>query len=287
MKRVVELFPPGWKPARTAFVDRLYSLVVGGAGQRKGVRRLHLVYAGATLGLRTADLDRALRRLESSVVTHVAERGRRRVFARAGVVGWRDRAIVLLGSHRTRRSCLVTALVRRGATHYADEFAVLDHRGRVHPFATLRGRRGRADSSMKAAGRRLPPLPAALLALTGHRPKRRWRPRRLSRGGALLELLANALPARRAPDRVLDTLTRVVEGALVLKGASGEADETAHALLDPGRWPAVDSASAAAAPRVAAGASLAAASHSRSTTIGASSTIRSVRQPFTRRSARW
>src|ERR671929_229610 len=52
----------------------------------------------------------------------------------AGVVGWQGRAILIPGRSFSGKSTLVAALVRAGATYYSDEFAVLDERGRVHPF---------------------------------------------------------------------------------------------------------------------------------------------------------
>ena len=43
LERLPECLPPGWKPARSNRVDRLYSLRVGGAA--RGIRAFHLVYA--------------------------------------------------------------------------------------------------------------------------------------------------------------------------------------------------------------------------------------------------
>jgi len=51
------------------------------------------------------------------------------------VVAWRGRAILLPGRSYVGKSTLVMELVRAGAVYYSDEYAVLDARGRVHPFA--------------------------------------------------------------------------------------------------------------------------------------------------------
>ena len=40
------------------------------------------------------------------------------------------------------------------------------------------------------------------------------------------------LPARRRPERVLDTLTQVVSQALVLRGTRGEAEGIARQILE-------------------------------------------------------
>jgi hypothetical protein len=75
------------------------------------------------------------------------------------------------------------------------------------------------------------PLPVGLVLITRYVSGTRLRPRPLSAGRAVLELLAHTLPARRRPERVLDVLGRVVSQALVLRGPRGEADEMARQIL--------------------------------------------------------
>jgi hypothetical protein len=45
LPRVLAMLPPGWKPAASATVDHLFSLVVGGEGG--GTRRFNLAYSGS------------------------------------------------------------------------------------------------------------------------------------------------------------------------------------------------------------------------------------------------
>src|SRR5215212_4581229 len=84
---MAERLPPGWKPSASRGVARLYSLVAGGADGGRGVRRFHLLYAGAELIARTLDAEVVFERLESDLQLYVAEREPRRVFVHAGVVG--------------------------------------------------------------------------------------------------------------------------------------------------------------------------------------------------------
>src|SRR5205814_290720 len=94
----------------------------------------------------------------------VAAQAKDRVFVHAGVVAARGGAIVIPGRTFTGKSTLVAALVEAGAAYYSDEYAVLDERGRVHPFAkpiSIRGAHG-------GRGRRLPV--AALGGRAGTRP---------------------------------------------------------------------------------------------------------------------
>jgi hypothetical protein len=239
LERVRALLPPGWKPAATPTVRRLFSLIVGGPTRRPGVRRFNVLYSDSTRLLRTHDQEEVLRLLELHLHLDIADRASRRTFVHAGVVGWNGRAIVIPGRSWSGKSSLVTALVKAGATYYSDEFAVLDDRGRVHPYAIpLAIRRAqpgvppikcRVEEIGGAVG--TTPLPVGLVLLTRYVSGARFRPRRVSTGRAVLQLLENTLPARRRPERVLDVLTRAVSEARVLRSTRGEAAEMAEQVL--------------------------------------------------------
>jgi hypothetical protein len=237
LDRVKALLPPGWKLTAKPTVRRLYSLIAGGPTGRAGVRRFNILYAGAARLLRTHDLEETLRHLELDLELYIADRARRRTFVHAGVVGWNGRAIVIPGRSGSGKSSLVRALVRAGAIYYSDEFAVLDERGRVHPYSIPLAMRQDGAPRIKyrveeiggVAGAR--PLPVGLVLITRYMSGSRFRPRAISAGRAVLELLGNTLPARRRPERVLDTLTQVVSHALVLRGPRGEAEEAALQIL--------------------------------------------------------
>lgn len=243
LEPLVPLFPPGWKPAASPVVDRLYSLVVADKARRGKVRRLNLLYGDAERLARERELPPLLKTFEFDLRLYIAEAAPRRVFVHAGVVGWNGRAIVLPGRTLTGKSTLVAALVRAGATYYSDEYAVVDAKGRVHPFSKLISIR-RDDGSYRAddhpveafggsVGTR--PLHVGLVAVAPYKAGARWRPRRLSAAEGALALLDNAVPARRHPARVLATIKRAVDGATVLKGSRGEASAVAEELLAPAK----------------------------------------------------
>ncbi len=75
------------------------------------------------------------------------------------------------------------------------------------------------------------PLPVGLVVATSYREDARWRPRPLSPGRAVMELLAHTVSARRDPERAFATLRSATAVAMVIKGARGEADEIAEVLL--------------------------------------------------------
>src|SRR5437667_10027272 len=134
LARLPDHLPPGWKPAPSPIVDRLYSLRAATTGRSTAIRNFNLLYAGAARLARTKALEELFEPLESDLQMFVAEWARRRVFVHAGVVGWRGQAIVIPGMSFSGKSTLVAALVRAGATYYSDEYAVFDAQGRVHPY---------------------------------------------------------------------------------------------------------------------------------------------------------
>lgn len=239
LARICELLPPGWRPAIKRTVQHLYSVVVGGPTSRAGVRRVSILYSNAARLVRTHDFEDVLRLLEQDMELYIGDQARRRIFVHAGVVGWNGRAILVPGRSGSGKSSLVRALVEAGASYYSDEFAVLDARGRVHPYPIPLAIRPGPDEAARTryrveeiggvAGTR--PLPVALIVITRWLEGSQFRPRPLSPGRAVLELLANTLPARRRPARVLDTLTRVASQAVVLRGPRGEAEQTAGHIL--------------------------------------------------------
>src|SRR5579864_8797978 len=135
LEHVRPLLPPGWKKSSGGAVQRLYSLIVGGDGERPGVRRLHVLYADSVRLGRDVALDHVLQALEADLHLYVATAAPDKTFLHAGVVGWRGRAIVLPGRSFSGKTTLVREMLRLGATYYSDEFAVVDDSGKVHPFA--------------------------------------------------------------------------------------------------------------------------------------------------------
>jgi hypothetical protein len=239
MKRLEEYFPPGWKPASISVVERLYSLILKDGERRiRGVRPFNLLYADLTKLSRTFSADEVLEIFESDLQLHVAESARRKVFVHAGVVGWRGHAVLIPGRSLSGKSSLVAELVRAGATYYSDEYAVLDLRGRVHPFPKPLQIREAGSARQKKypvemfGGRAgVKPLAVGLIIISKYQTGARWRPRTLSAGRGTLELLAHTVSARRQPETALTTLQRAVADATVLKSLRGEAKETAEHIL--------------------------------------------------------
>ncbi len=230
--------PCGWRPARSPVVDRLYSFVIPTKAAQSRVRHFNLVYRDSARLTRTLDLEDLLQAWEADARLYVAEHAPRRVFVHAGVVAWRGRAILLPGPSYVGKSTLVMELVRAGAVYYSDEYAVLDARGRVHPFAQPVALREPGEATQRmvtvesfggVSGRSA--LPVGLVVLSRYAHGKRWRPRTLSPGQGVLALLANTVSAQRAPQAAVQALGQVVASARVIKTYRGEASEAAQHVL--------------------------------------------------------
>jgi hypothetical protein len=211
-------------------VDRTFSLRVGNGK--------HELFEDSDLAIRSRSLKVILESFATRLKAFVAEMARRRVFVHAGAVGFNGSAIIIPGRSMSGKTSLVSELVRAGATYYSDEYAVLDMRGRVHPYPqplAIRDPHTHVQQNRPVeelggiAGKR--PLPVGLVIITRYQEDARWRPRQLTRGQGLLELLNNTVPARRKPEIVMPTLQHAVGEGIVLKSVRGEASETVNLIL--------------------------------------------------------
>jgi hypothetical protein len=211
-----ERLPRDAKPSNADVVERYSSVILGGKAEGSRTRKYHLLYANLSLLARSFKLEEVLEAFESWFRLSVAELTDRRVFVHAGVLEWQNRAILIPGKSFVGKTSLVAELVKAGAAYYSDEFAVLDSQGLVHPFHKPLPLREPGDGGKQTnlavgeiGGRAaLDPLPVGLVLASEYKAGSHWRPRQLSPGEGTLVLLASTVPARRSPERVLDTLGR-------------------------------------------------------------------------------
>jgi hypothetical protein len=239
LKDVIARLPPGSKPVTAQVVDHLYSLIGSRSTPESKVRRLNLGYWNLLRIARSRNFDDLLDAFESHVQLTVAEFAPRRVFVHAGVVGWNGRAIVIPGLSHSGKTTLVSQLIRAGASYYSDEYAVLDERGRVHAYPRPLGVRTpdspiskkiRAEEIGATVGEK--PLRVGLVISTNYKEGSRWRPREITRGKGVLELMANTVSARSQPEMALTILPKALESAQILKGSRGEASEIIESILE-------------------------------------------------------
>jgi hypothetical protein len=232
---------PSWaredQPA-AALVDVLISVRRSPPSARAGTRNYHMLYLSIRLRGRTLDLDELVALFESEVHFATAVFARRCVFIHAGCVSWQGRVIAIPGRSMAGKSTLVSALVQAGAEYFSDEYAVIDSRGRVHPYhktISLRGAEGTAPRQCSPeelggrAGRK--PLPLGLVASLTFEAGASGRLRPLTQAESAMELLANAVSVRLQPERTMRLVQRATAGAQAVKGKRGEAIPMARRLL--------------------------------------------------------
>src|SRR5437667_6532780 len=67
LNQVVDHLPPGWEPASSPVVERLYSFKVGGEHARANLRRFSLLYANDARVGRSLDLAHMMKLFESDL----------------------------------------------------------------------------------------------------------------------------------------------------------------------------------------------------------------------------
>src|SRR5882672_12929260 len=89
LNRVWRHLPHGCEVVESPAVDRVYSIAIGGAGDKPSPRRYSLLYSDRVQLFRSLDVDAVFDRLETSLRLLVAELAHDRVFVHAGVVAWK------------------------------------------------------------------------------------------------------------------------------------------------------------------------------------------------------
>jgi hypothetical protein len=234
----IRVYLPPDLEAASAPAKTVYSIIGGGPQAHKHIRRLNLLYRNVHRLVRTSELSNLLEVFRSDVNLYVAENAPRRWFVHAGAVGWKGRAIVIPGPSLSGKTTLVQEFLRAGASYYSDEFAVLDRRGLVHPFAAALSVRG-PDSDKRemrppnqfGSSIGVNPVPIGCVIGTRYLPGARWTRKEIPKGLGVLALLANTVSARNNPSGTLSALSKAVAEALIFKSKRGEAREVVEFVL--------------------------------------------------------
>ena len=179
------------------------------------------------------DVAAAIHQLEFWIAEHASEA----VFVHAGVIARGDRALLLPGRSHAGKSSLVAALLRAGATYGSDEFAVITPDGVVHAYPrplVMRTPEGVHRVAAEEFGSTSVMGPARIHAIADltYEPGSAWSVRPLSRSGATMHLLDNAVAARSRATEVLDAVTEAVADlAVAVRGVRGDADDAAARVL--------------------------------------------------------
>jgi hypothetical protein len=234
---LLDRMPPGAAPTSSRTMSRTYAFRTLPPTLAESDVSFLLLVDGRPL-IRSSDPSEIADAFEEDLKWLVADRSPRKVFLRAGVVGWRDRAILVPGGPRSGKSTLVRALVACGATYFSDEYAVLEG-GTVEPYPSRFPPWSAPDTSISylldemAAGPRAPrPLPVGIVLFAPYQSGGVFKPKLISRGKFLLELFKHAVATQRNPEQVLRALEAVSRRCNALEGVRGDAQAVASYLLD-------------------------------------------------------
>lgn len=177
--------------------------------------------------------------LNSMIRLTVAENAENRVFVHAGVVGWKDKAVVLPGSSHRGKTTLVAELIRNGADYYSDEYAIFDHLGLVHPFPrdlTVRSPEAElyeTSVSPRSVGAKIGGIPIVVGAvlLTEYREDSKWKPEILSLGEGILQTIPHTIPLHADTKFSLQVLNIAFKHAIIAKSFRGDAKTEAVDIL--------------------------------------------------------
>ena len=156
----------------------------------------------------------------------------------AGAVLIEGKALLLPGSSHAGKSSLVAELLRRGASHFSDEYALIDDRGRTHSYPRpLLLRNGRPLQSLvlpQELNARFAtcPAPVGWILALDYVPDAEWDLHELSQGEAVMLLLRNTPHEMAKAPEMIDFFLRVAADALCFAGKRGEAAEAATRILN-------------------------------------------------------
>jgi hypothetical protein len=235
LEMIEPLLPPHTRRLSAPFPEdaRRFGLIEEEDGTFSVYNQTTRVSDGGTLELSLVVIDGQMR---SFIAINAVDR----IFIHAGTVAHDGKVLVFPGDSFSGKTTLTAALVKRGATYFSDEFAVIDRDGLVHPYPkplSIRppGTTGQQiESPVETLGgvQGDQALPLSVAVVTYFVPGAEWNPKRLSAGEGALALLAKAVPARYRPTEAMQYLAAAVDGATLLEGERGEADEFADMLLN-------------------------------------------------------
>jgi hypothetical protein len=236
-----ELLRDAEQTARKALLDRLKIIETKDAEHTFGFASdesdtLYLFQSGEEMSFDT-DRRRFFKFFNSMLRIVVAEHARDCVFIHAGVVAWKGKAIVIPANSFQGKTTLVAEFIKNGAEYYSDEYAVLDDKGRVHPFPrdlSVRDKEFREkDIPVAELGGKtgVEPIPIGAVLLTEYAENGVWNPRELTVGQGIMEIIPHTIPRNFNTQFSLKVLNTAVTDAIILKSPRGDAREFAINFL--------------------------------------------------------
>jgi hypothetical protein len=232
LDRIRPLLPPGWRACAPEDASKRWEI------DADPLLRFVLSRDGDPVIREGLAFEHLLLVLEQQVRSYIALHAPELIFVHAGVVALGDRLLVIPGMSFSGKTTLVAELVRRGATYYSDEYALLDADGLVHPYprplSIRNGKFSKLPTHIAELGGMAGDQAQRItdIIVTQYKPGAEWNPRQLSGGESVLAMLSHTVAAQSRPEQVMRHITRAVPGARALEGPRGESEAFADMLLD-------------------------------------------------------
>jgi hypothetical protein len=145
--------------------------------------------------------------------------------------------LLLPGATHAGKSSLVAELLRRGATYFSDEYALIDPQGRVHPYPRpLLLRNGCPEQFPVLAGECNAPVgdapaPVGWILSLDYQPARTWAIEAVPQSEGLLTLLRNTPHVLADLPDIVGSFQRAVAGATCYTGRRTEAKDAADEIF--------------------------------------------------------
>ena len=155
----------------------------------------------------------------------------------AGVVAWRGRVLLFPGATHAGKSALVTEFLRRGATYFSDEYALIDADGFVHPYARPLLVRDGGDEQHPVLARELNAPIGAVPSRVGwifalaYKPESGWSVNAMSQGEAVMALLGNTPHTLVDSPQMVSIFQRAVAEAQCFAGTRGDAADAVERIM--------------------------------------------------------
>ncbi len=155
----------------------------------------------------------------------------------AGTVQCNGRVLLLPGMTHSGKSSIVAELLRRGATYFSDEYALIDPEGRVHPYPRPLLLRDGGDRQVPVLAGELNapvgdgPAPPGWILLLNYQAGESWNVVPLAQSLAVLALLENTPHELARSPRMMEQFERAVAGAKCYAGKRGDAADAAIEIL--------------------------------------------------------
>jgi len=156
----------------------------------------------------------------------------------AGAVVLQGRALLIPGSSHAGKSSLVAELLRRGAAHLSDEYALVDEKGRVHsyprPLLLRNGGPGQTlvlPSDLDARFQ-VEPAEVGWILAVDYDPEAAWNIKRVSQGEAVMLLLRNTPHEMDQSPEMIELFTCCAAAADCYAGTRCDVVEAAERILE-------------------------------------------------------